>query len=147
MDTFLLETGVYTKGSFEIPGLLQQIMSRVPKEAGALATFTGVTKVGGKDNKAVSKLEMQSYEAHANKVLQKICAEVQTKFGVSLVKIYHFIGEFEIGEPIVFAVVAGVNRKEVFPALQEAVERYKREPALWKREFYADGSHEWIAHA
>jgi molybdopterin synthase catalytic subunit len=48
---------------------------------------------------------------------------------------------------VVFVLVAGVNRKEVFPALQEAVERYKREPALWKREVYVDGTQEWIAHA
>ena len=40
--------------------------------------------------------------------------------------------------------VAGRSRKEVYPALREAVERYKHEPALFKKEVYVDGTYSWI---
>lgn len=144
----MLESGVYDKGAFDIPSLVKQLLSGgLPSEAGALATFTGITKLVGKGSKTVSKLEMQSYEEHANRVLRQIAQEVQAKYGVTFVGIYHFVGEFDVAEPVVFVAVAGVSRTEVFPALQEAVERYKREPALWKKEVYTDGTHEWIAHA
>lgn len=141
-------SGVYEKGSLDFIELFGELFrGSLPAEVGAVATFTGVTKAVGKDAKPVTKLEMQSYERHANKVLRQIAEEVRDKYGVPFVGIYHLSGEFAVGEPVVFVVVAGVNRREVFPALQEAVERYKREPALWKREVYVDGSHEWIAHA
>ena len=65
---------------------------------------------------------------------------------MSFVRIYHLMGEFMVGEPLVFVVVGGRTRRNVFSALQEAVERYKREPALFKKEVYVDGSHEWISH-
>lgn len=141
-------SGVYPKESFAVLDLFRELFGGfLAPEVGAVATFTGITKVRGKDAKAVSKLEMQSYEVHANKVLAQIAQEVAAKYGVRFVGIYHLVGEFAVGEPVVVVVVAGVNRSEVFPALHEAVERYKREPALWKREVYVDGSHEWIAHA
>jgi molybdopterin synthase catalytic subunit len=141
-------SGVYEKGSFDLLELVRELFSSsLPADVGAVTTFTGITRVLGKDAKPVSKLEMQSYELHANRILQQIAREIEAKYGVRFVGIYHLIGEFAVGEPVVFVLVAGVNRKEVFPALQEAVERYKREPALWKREVYVDGTQEWIAHA
>lgn len=58
--------------------------------------------------------------------------------------IYHLIGEFQIGEPIVLVAVGGPRRENVFSAMKESVKRYKTEPALFKKEVYIDGSHEWV---
>ena len=87
---------------------------------------------------------MESYEEHANRTINQICKEVNKKFKTNFVTICHFIGEFETGEPIVFAAVGGKHRKESFLALEEAVERYKKEPALFKKEVYLDGTQKWM---
>ena len=61
--------------------------------------------------------------------------------------LYHFIGEFAIGEPIVFVIAGGRHRDETIKAVQEVIIRYKKEPALWKKEVYIDGTHEWLSGA
>ena len=118
----------------------------LPPDVGAVSTFLGVTKSGGLGGKEVTTLEIESYVEHANKAVQRIGKEVEEKYGLSLVRIYHLIGEFKVGDPIVLVVAAGQSRSGVFSALQEAVERYKTEPALFKKEVYLDGSHRWISH-
>ena len=138
-------SGVYNKGELNFGKLFTQILTRnLPKEVGAVATFVGITRVLGKAGKKVSLLEMESYEEHANKTIRKICEEVKSKYNLALVRVYHLIGKFKVGSPVVFVVVAGRYRRDVFPALQETVERYKTEPALFKKEVYVGGAYEWI---
>ena len=38
---------------------------------------------------------MESYEEHASRTIQKICREVEAKYGATAVRIYHMIGKFE----------------------------------------------------
>jgi molybdopterin synthase catalytic subunit len=88
---------------------------------------------------------IESYEKHANGVLQKICQEVKEKYSLTDILIVHGVGSFSAGEPVVMVLVASPRRKFGFQALTEAVERYKKEPALFKKEIYKDGSSEWIS--
>jgi len=54
------------------------------------------------------------------------------------VQIHHFTGEFDLGEDLVYVLVAGGHRENVFPALKEAVERYKKEAPIFKKEHITD---------
>lgn len=140
------ESGVYPQGSLDFTSLYNELLVEdLPKDTGVILTFLGVTRDVGKEEKAVVRLEMQSYEEHASGEIRRICDEVKEKYSMNLVKIYHLIGEFKVGEPIIFAAVAGKSRDKALSALKEAVERYKTEPALWKREFYSDGRFEWLS--
>ncbi|MBI2185272.1 MAG: molybdenum cofactor biosynthesis protein MoaE [Thaumarchaeota archaeon] len=143
----MLKPGVYPKGSLDFMVVNKELLQGLPSDVGAFATFMGIVKNVGKDDKTVAQLEMQSYEEHANKVVQRVCEDTEKKYGLTFVRIYHLIGEFDIGESVVFVAAAGRSRDIVFAGLREAVERYKSEPALFKKELYADGSHEWIRHA
>ena len=42
--------------------------------------------------------------------------------------------EFNVGEDLVYVSVAGSHRTDVFPVLREAVERYKSEAPIFKKE-------------
>jgi len=148
VEVEMLESGVYEKGRVDVSILVKKFMEEEkPEDIGAMATFLGVTRRRGLEGREVDRVEIQSYEEHANRVIRKICREVEEKYGVSKVLIYHLTGEFKVGEPLVLVVVAGKMRSQVFPALEEAVRRYKTEPALWKREVYVDGTSRWISHA
>jgi molybdopterin synthase catalytic subunit len=87
---------------------------------------------------------MESYEIHANKALERICDETMEKFRLNDLKIIHALGKFKAGEPIVIVLVSAPRRDLAFQALREAVERYKKEPALFKKEIYLDGSSSWV---
>ena len=50
-------------------------------------------------------------------------------------QIHHFLGEFDVGEDLVYVLVAGSHRQNVFPVLAEAVERYKKEAPIFKKEY------------
>ncbi|MEM2955466.1 MAG: molybdenum cofactor biosynthesis protein MoaE, partial [Nitrososphaerales archaeon] len=116
-----------------------------PKDAGAVMVFIGVVREVGKDDKKVRRLEIESYDEHANSAIKKISDEIRNKYELSLAKIYHFKGSFNVGESLVLVIVVGKSRKQAYPALQEAIERYKKEPAMWKKEVYIDGSWAWIS--
>ncbi len=53
-------------------------------------------------------------------------------------QIHHLLGEFEVGEELVYVLVAGAHRSSLFPVLQEAVERYKTEVPIFKKEHLVD---------
>ena len=137
--------GVYEKGEIEFLNLFREVLERCSDgRVGALTFYIGIVKERGKEEKKVIELEIESYKEQANKAIERICIEEKEKHGVEFVGVWHLIGKFGVGEPLVLVAVAGESRKEVFPALRETVERYKKEPALFKKEVYEDGSHKWI---
>lgn len=141
----MIKSGIYKKGEKELIKLIEHITNKKTIEkSGAITIFIGVARSKGRKDKEVKTLVMESYEEHANRTINQICKEVNKKFKTNFVTICHFIGEFETGEPIVFAAVGGKHRKESFLALEEAVERYKKEPALFKKEVYLDGTQKWM---
>jgi len=140
--------GVYQKGKLDIGEIMESVLGRVSDgSVGAVSFFIGVTKREGRGEKEVMMLEMESYVEHANNAIKRICGEVTEKHGLGLVGIWHLLGRFEIGEPVVIVAVAGKSRASVFEGLRETVERYKREPALFKKEVYVDGTHTWLEGA
>ncbi len=144
----MLKPGVYEKDKINLADIMNELLeTKQPEDVGAVLTFQGITRRSGADDKVVKMIEMESYEEPANKMIQKICEEVEKKYSANLVLIYHLIGKFKVGEPLVFVVVTGKTRSKSIPALEEAIHRYKTEPALWKKEIDRDGSNQWISQA
>ncbi len=138
-------SGVYKRGDLDlVQQLLEVVRSDFSGKVGAFLVFVGVVRGEGKDRKGVVKLEMESYEEHANAKIKEICTEVKEQFGVEMVSIQHLIGQFDVGELVVLVAVGGGRREQVFRAMEESVRRYKSEPALFKKEIYLDGGHDWI---
>ncbi|MBM3898046.1 MAG: hypothetical protein FJ358_05940 [Thaumarchaeota archaeon] len=139
------KSGVYRKRQIDLLSELHAALkAKLSGELGAIMIFLGVAREEGRSGKKVHKLVMESYEEHANKAIARICSEVKRKSKVSFVLIYHLLEEFRPGEPVVLVIVGGARRKDVFSAMEEAVRRYKTEPALFKKEVYVNGTHKWI---
>lgn len=137
--------GVYAASELEISQLLSHLSSLYESgRVGAVAVFLGVARADGSGGRKVAHLEIEAYEENANIEIERICREVSEKHGVSYVGIWHLYGRFRPGEPVVLVAVSARHRSEAFNALREAVERYKTEPALFKKEVYEDGTHAWI---
>ncbi|MEM3695258.1 MAG: molybdenum cofactor biosynthesis protein MoaE [Candidatus Bathyarchaeia archaeon] len=133
------QVGVHRKGELSLLDILKGVKNEPSfNKAGAVAMFIGVVRGEGAENKKVYKLELEAYEEKANEVLLTICNDLKKKPGIVDVQIHHLLGEFNVGEDIVYVLVAGSHRDNVFPVLKEAVERYKREAPIFKKEYLID---------
>jgi molybdopterin synthase catalytic subunit len=138
-------TGVYHKSTINFGRVFADFTSKLSVNTGCVTSFLGVARKESADSsRTVKALVMESYEKHANRILQKICSETKKKFHLNNILIVHALGSFKPGEPVVLVAVSAPRRDMAFKALLEAVERYKKEPALFKQEIYSDGSLRWI---
>jgi molybdopterin synthase catalytic subunit len=133
----LTNAGVHEKGTFNAQDAIDNIKKDLnyPK-AGAIALFIGVVRGESleSEKETVKGLTIEAYEEKADQVLTKISNELTQKHGIVNVQIHHLLGEFKVGDDLVYVAVAGAHRTDVFPVLQEAVERYKSEVPVFKKE-------------
>ena len=142
--------GVHEKGTFSLLDLISNAKKNNKfNEAGAIAVFIGVVRGETIDGKKVVNLKMEAYEEKANEVLAAISKELSEKPGIVDVQVHHLLGEFNVGEDVVYVSVAGSHREEVFSVLREAVERYKKEAPVFKKERVVDAegaeSEYWVS--
>jgi len=130
---------VHKKGTLSILDVLKSV-KECPEyhRVGAITMFIGVVRGETVKRETVKRLELEAYNEKANEVLEDICKELKTRKGIVDVQIHHFTGKFELGEDLVYVLVAGGHRQNVFPVLQEAVERYKKEAPIFKKEYVKD---------
>jgi molybdopterin synthase catalytic subunit len=132
----IVSAGVHKKASLSILDLINNVKNHPNfHKAGAIAIFVGVVRGENLKGEKVQKLELEAYEEKANEVLSEICKDLKKREGIVDVQIHHLLGEFKVGEDIVYVLVAGSHRRNVFPVLEEAVERYKKEAPIFKKEY------------
>ena len=142
--------GVHEKGTFNLSDLISNAKKNSKfNEAGAIAVFIGVVRGETFEGKKVVNLKMEAYEEKANEVLTTISKELSEKPGIVDVQVHHLLGEFNVGEDVVYVSVTGSHREEVFSVLREAVERYKKEVPVFKKERVVDAegaeSEYWVS--
>ncbi|MEM3565465.1 MAG: molybdenum cofactor biosynthesis protein MoaE [Candidatus Bathyarchaeia archaeon] len=140
----------HRKGDLNLEDLIRELKGCAEfQKAGAIAIFIGVVRGETSKGEKVQKLEVEAYEEKADEVLSSICQELKGRRGIVDAQIHHFLGEFAVGEDLVYVLVAGSHRKDVFPVLREAVERYKREAPIFKKEYVTTKEGEekayWVA--
>ncbi len=131
--------GIHEKGSYTLTHLIESIRKNEKfSQAGAIDLFIGVVRGESNEGQKVEKLVLEAYEEKAKEVLEKICDDLLKMPGIIDVQIHHLVGEFTVGEDLVYVGVAGSHRTDVFPVLEEAVERYKHEVPVFKKEHAID---------
>jgi molybdopterin synthase catalytic subunit len=135
------------------PISVEQAIAAVESDtAGAVVSFSGVVRNhdGGKQ---VSRL---SYSAHptAHQVMADVVAALVAEHSVPVggadqqqpVRIWaaHRIGMLEIGDPALVCAVSAAHRGQAFAVCAELVDRIKAQVPIWKEQFFADGTIEWV---
>jgi len=148
----LTNAGVHEKGTFNAQDAIDNIKKNPNfSKAGAIGLFIGVVRGETLDSEKekVEKITIEAYEEKAEEVLTKISRELSVKPGIVNVQIHHLLGEFKVGDDLVYVAVAGAHRTDVFPVLREAVERYKSEAPVFKKESITDkkgvSSEYWVS--
>ena len=128
--------GVHKKGTLKLEDVLNSVKQHPNyNKVGAVAFFIGTVRGESLQGETVKALELEAYDEKADETLENICNNLKAKKGIVDVQIHHFTGKFDLGEDIVYVLVAGGHRKDVFPVLEEAVERYKKEAPIFKKEY------------
>jgi len=140
-----IDSGIYNKGKINLETIIKSI-KRNPqiKEAGSIHAFTGIVRGSSKEGKPVISMKIDAFDELANNSINKICNKLKQKQGIIDVKIIHLKGIFELTEDLVYVVVAAAHREEGFDVISKAVEMYKNEIAVWKKENFIDGTSEWV---
>ncbi|WP_078312882.1 MULTISPECIES: molybdenum cofactor biosynthesis protein MoaE [unclassified Mycobacterium] len=116
------------------------------ESAGATVGFVGNVRDhdGGK---TVLRLE---YSAHPSAqqvltdVVERIAAEAED---VRAVAVSHRIGALTVGEAAFVVAVSADHRRQAFVTCQRLVDEVKAALPVWKHQFFADGSNEWVGSA
>jgi molybdopterin synthase catalytic subunit len=114
--------------------------------AGAVVAFAGVVRDhdGGR---TVTRLE---YSAHpsAEQTLADVAAEIAAESqGVRAIAVSHRVGTLNIGDAALVAAVAADHRGAAFETCARLVDRVKERLPVWKHQYFADGSDEWVNSA
>ena len=127
----------------EEPLSLDRVVDEVRDEqAGAIATFTGTTRVQSR-GRTVTHLDYEAYEGMAERVMAEIAEGLQARYELSAVAIHHRVGRVGIGETSVVIAVSAPHRQDALAACKDAIDELKERVPLWKKEVYSDGE-EWI---
>ncbi len=138
-------SGISKKGEITLEHIINSVKDNSNiKKAGSIHTFTGIVRESSLNGKLVDSMKIDAYDDLANESIIKICNRLKQEEGIIDVKIVHLKGDFDLTDDLVYVVVASAHRKEGFNVISKAVEMYKKEIAVWKRENYENGSSEWI---
>jgi MoaE-MoaD fusion protein len=111
-------------------------------EAGAIATFTGTTRVHSR-GRTVLHLDYEAYAGMAEVEMARVAEELEQRYDVCAIAIHHRVGRVEIGEPSVVIAVSAPHRQDALAACKDAIDTLKQTVPLWKKEVY-EGGEEWI---
>lgn len=128
----------------EAPINLTEFLSRQPDSAcGATASFVGIVR-NHDHGRPVHKLYYECYAPMAERMMEDLIREAKRRWPIGDLRILHRVGELEIGEAAVAIAASSAHREEAFAACRFAIEEIKMKVPIWKKEFYQDGTSEWV---
>ena len=127
----------------EEPLSLDAAVEEVADErAGAIATFTGTTRIESR-GRTVRWLDYEAYAEMAEDVMAGIAAQLEERYYLCAVAIHHRVGRVGVGEPSVVIAVSAPHRADALAACRDAIDVLKESVPVWKKEVY-EGGEEWI---
>ena len=113
--------------------------------AGAIALFAGTVR-GDDHGRPVTRL---SYSAHpsAEAELRRIAEKVAAGFPVQGLAAVHRVGDLAVGDLAVVAAVSCPHRAEAIEGCRVLIDEIKAGVPIWKHQYFADGSDEWVNSA
>jgi molybdopterin synthase catalytic subunit len=122
------------------PGALLALVQS--PERGGVSCFLGTVR-NHHGGRGVVRLEYSAYGPMAEAECGRIVAEAESRWDVA-VALRHQVGELEIGDTAVAIAAASAHRDEAFLACRYVIEEVKRRVPIWKREYFVDGTCDWV---
>lgn len=113
-------------------------------DSGCVATYVGLIRDNSR-GKSVYSVEYLDADGKAAGRLDDIAKEIQRKYPVNNVVIYHRIGKLNVGDINLVVAVAAAHRAEGLAAVGYAIDLFKEKLPTSKKETYLDGT-VWEGH-
>jgi len=114
--------------------------------AGAVVGFAGVVRNhdGGRE---VVRLDYSAHP-HAEQILFEVLAAVAAEApGVRAIAASHRVGTLVVGDAALVAAVSADHREAAFITCARLVDAVKARLPVWKHQFFADCTDEWVNSA
>lgn len=112
------------------------------RAAGAVVGFAGVVR-DHDHGRPVVRLEYSSHPS-AQQTLADVLGEVGVAAGVRAIAASHRVGPLAIGDAALVVAVAADHRAAAFQTCALLVDTIKERLPVWKHQFFADGTDEWV---
>jgi molybdopterin synthase catalytic subunit len=109
---------------------------------GAVVVFSGDVR-DHDHGRAVLSL---TYESHptAAAVMNTVVRDLAEQLDVTHIAAAHRVGDIPIGEAALVVAVGSSHRGDAFGACREIVDQIKLQLPVWKHQYFADGTDEWV---
>ncbi len=111
---------------------------------GALVTFEGIVRADKHGKDKVSMLQYIADTPACTTEGEKIIAEALSLFPVTCAVCVQRVGKLNVGETAIWIGVWAGHRDEAFKASRYIIEKIKKRLIIWKKEFFADGTSDWV---
>jgi molybdopterin synthase catalytic subunit len=121
----------------------QALVGKVMRPSdGAYVLFEGVVR-NHHEGKAVQSIFYDAYRPMAEKEMDAIVRDLQSRFPDVALTVVHRLGHLEVGESSIAIVASSPHRAESFEACRMMIDRIKETVPIWKKERGPDGE-EWV---
>lgn len=112
-------------------------------DAGGIDIFAGTTRrwTGARET---IRLEYDCYRPMALKEIERLADMACKRWPIKRLLVHHRLGVVPLAEVSVIIGVATPHRSDAFEACRFLIDTLKQQVPIWKREFFADGTEEWI---
>lgn len=129
-----------SRGPLPVEALIREVAG---PERGGTCVFLGTVRSGPEDG-GVTEIEYSAYDAMAEAELERILAEARERWAAARVALRHRVGRVPAGEASIAIAAAAPHRAEAFAACRYVIDEVKRRLPMWKKEYRADGTAEWV---
>ena len=114
--------------------------------AGAVVGFAGVVRDhdGGRE---VLRLEYSAHPTAAETLFETLAEVAASVAGVRSLAASHRVGALAVGDAALVVAVAADHRQAAFQTCALLVDAVKERLPVWKHQFFADGTDEWVNSA
>lgn len=134
---------IHEKDEIEFSQLLEELKDKIGPEVGAIGSFIGVVREEAKKEGKVEELQIEADE-EAEEDLEEIATDLEENTeGISEVFIHHTVDDLKPGDEIVYVLIGGNHREEVFEGLSKVMDRLNEEARIWMKEITDDDGY-WV---
>ncbi|WP_050525938.1 molybdenum cofactor biosynthesis protein MoaE [Pseudorhodobacter aquimaris] len=110
--------------------------------AGAIVTFTGITRDSAKGDLEV--MEIEHYPGMTERALTDIAIQAVARWSLAGCLVIHRYGRLRPHDPIMMVATAARHRADAFAAAEYLMDYLKSRAPFWKKEITASGT-DWVA--
>ncbi len=119
------------------------LLARARSSDGGVCVFVGVVR-DENEGRPTTGIEYEAYGSMAEAEIGRLLAVLAQRWPQVRVEIVHRVGRLAIGDASVAVLATAPHRAEAFAACREAIDRLKTTVPIWKKEFYRDGTSDWV---